>query len=50
MDTIVVGVDGSTGGAEAIRWAAAEARLRSFVQLQRGSSLLPVPDLAIRLP
>jgi nucleotide-binding universal stress UspA family protein len=28
MDTIVVGVDGSAGSTEAIRWAAAEAKLR----------------------
>ncbi len=28
MDTIVVGVDGSGGSTEAIRWAAAEAKLR----------------------
>lgn len=29
MDIIVVGVDGSTGSTEAIRWAVAEAHLRS---------------------
>jgi nucleotide-binding universal stress UspA family protein len=59
MDTIVVGVDGSAGSIDAIRWAAAEAKLRGaklravaawefpFTSTGFGDSvaMLPVEDL-----
>jgi nucleotide-binding universal stress UspA family protein len=59
MDTIVVGVDGSAGSIEAIRWAAAEAKLRGaklravaawefpFTSAGFGDSIsmIPIPQL-----
>ena len=59
MDTIVVGVDGSAGSTEAIRWAAAEAKLRGaklravaawefpFTSAGFGDSIsmIPIPQL-----